>query len=35
LQGYDIPILPTSGIIAQSILWMIQAEMLTGLAGSQ
>lgn len=30
VEGYDIPILPTSGIVGQSILWMIQAEMAGG-----
>ncbi len=33
LPGYPIKILPTSGIIAQSIFWMVQAEMLGGSTG--
>ncbi len=27
LPGYDVKILPTSGVIAETILWMVQAEM--------
>jgi hypothetical protein len=28
VQGYDIKILPTSGVIQGAILWMVNAEML-------
>ena len=28
--GYDIKVLPPSGVLAQSVLWMVEAEMLAG-----
>ena len=28
--GYDIQVLPPSGVIAQAVLWMVEAEMLAG-----
>jgi len=28
VPGYDVKILPTSGVIAEAILWMVQSEML-------
>jgi uncharacterized phosphosugar-binding protein len=29
VPGYDVKILPTSGVIAEAILWMVQSEMLS------
>ena len=28
LPGYDVKILPTSGVIAEAVVWMVHAEML-------